>query len=244
MVATLAKAASADYYVHSQASHRPPDDYYTSGEEPDGVWFNPTDLLGGPDSAMYNGATIDSADFYKLYRGLHPKTGEKLTRNADSEKRCPAYDMTFNADKTVSALWAIAPPEVRAQIERAHNDAVRVSLQDTIAAHCSHTRIRNEDGDLEVVPADIMAASSSTAPPARTTRIFTPIASFLTSPAPTTTADGERSTAPRYSNGSRPPGPPTAPSSHGYSVNAWASNSRPTARKTNSPASPASPRNY
>ena len=162
MVATLAKAATADYYVHSQASHRPPDDYYTSGEEPDGVWFNPTDLLGGPDSAMdsamYNGATIDSADFYKLYRGLHPKTGEKLTRNADSEKRCPAYDMTFNADKTVSALWAIAPPEVREQIQRAHNDAVRVALQDTIAAHCSHTRIRNKDGDLEVVPADIMAA--------------------------------------------------------------------------------------
>ena len=158
MVATIAKAATADYYIHSQASHRPPDDYYTSGEEPDGIWFNPTDLLGGPDSAMYNGATIDSADFYKLYRGLDPKTGEKLTRNADSEKRCPAYDLTFNADKTVSALWAFAPPEVRVKIERAHNDAVRVALQDTIAAHCSHTRIRNDDGDLEVVPADIMAA--------------------------------------------------------------------------------------
>ena len=158
MVATLAKAASADYYVHSQASHRPPDDYYMSGEEPDGVWFNPTDLLGGPDSAMFNGATVDSADFYKLYRGLHPKTGEKLTQNSDSEKRCPAYDLTFNADKTISALWAIAPPEIRGQIERAHNDAVRVALQDTIAEHCSYTRIRETREGMTPVPADIMAA--------------------------------------------------------------------------------------
>ena len=109
MVATISRAATADYYIHSQASFRPPGEYYLSGEEPDGFWWNPVGLFGSEETNATDGDTIDSADFYRLYRGLHPRTEEKLTRNADSEKRCPAYDMTFNADKTVSALWAIAP---------------------------------------------------------------------------------------------------------------------------------------
>ena len=48
MVATIATAASADYYIHSQASHRPVEEYYLSGEEPDGVWWNPADQSGPP----------------------------------------------------------------------------------------------------------------------------------------------------------------------------------------------------
>ena len=46
MVATLAQAASASYYLESQRSFRHPNEYYTAGEEPDGVWFNPEGLLG------------------------------------------------------------------------------------------------------------------------------------------------------------------------------------------------------
>lgn len=158
MVATLAKAATADYYVHSQASFRPPEDYYLSGEEPDGIWWNPSALFAGDEGTIADGETLDSADFYKLYRGVHPRTGEPLVRNAGSDKRCPAYDLTFNADKTVSALWAIAPPEFRSRIEDAHNDAVRVALEDTIQKHCSYTRIANPDRTIKIVPADIMAA--------------------------------------------------------------------------------------
>ena len=39
-VATLAQAASAAYYLESQRSFRHPNEYYTAGEEPDGVWFS------------------------------------------------------------------------------------------------------------------------------------------------------------------------------------------------------------
>ena len=46
MVATLAQAASAAYYLESQRSFRHPNEYYTAGEEPDGVWFNPKGLFG------------------------------------------------------------------------------------------------------------------------------------------------------------------------------------------------------
>ena len=153
MVATLAQAASAAYYLESQRSFRHPNEYYTAGEEPDGVWFNPHALFG-----LADGGKVDSSDFHRLYNGFAPDTGAKLTQNAGSERRSAGLDLTFSADKSVSALWAIADPELRSEIEKAHNDAARVALEETVLRHCAYTRIRNRDGDIEVLPADISAA--------------------------------------------------------------------------------------
>ena len=153
MVATLAQAASAAYYLESQRSFRHPNEYYTAGEEPDGVWFNPKGLFG-----LSDGGKIDSSDFHRLYNGFAPNTGAKLTQNAGSERRSTGLDMTFSADKSVSALWAVADPGLRSKIEQAHNDAARVALEETVLRHCAYTRIRNRDGEIEVLPADIAAA--------------------------------------------------------------------------------------
>ena len=153
MVATLAQAASAAYYLESQRSFRHPNEYYTAGEEPDGLWFNPKGLFG-----LVDGGKVDSSDFHRLYHGFAPNGGGKLTRNAGSERRSAGLDMTFSADKSVSALWAIANPELRSEIQRAHNDAARVALEETVLRHCAYTRIRNRDGEIEVLSADIAAA--------------------------------------------------------------------------------------
>ena len=153
MVATLAQAASAAYYLESQRSFRHPNEYYTAGEEPDGVWFNPKGLLG-----LENGGKVDSADFQRLYNGFAPDGSHRLTRNAGSENRSPGLDMTFSADKSVSALWAIADPELRSRIEDAHNDAARVALEETVFRHCAFTRIRDREGRIGVLPADISVA--------------------------------------------------------------------------------------
>ena len=113
VVATLwAQAASAAYYLESQRSFRHPNEYYTAGEEPDGVWFNPNGLFG-----LVDGGKVDSSDFHRLYHGFAPNGGGKLTRNAGSERRSAGLDLTFSADKSVSALWAIADPELRSKIE-------------------------------------------------------------------------------------------------------------------------------
>ena len=152
MVATLAQAATAAYYLESQRSFRHPNEYYTAGEEPDGVWFNPNALFG-----LVDGGKIDSSDFHRLYNGFAPNTGAKLTQNAGSERRSAGLDMTFSADKSVSALWAVADPGLRSEIEQAHNDAARIALEETVLRHCAYTRIRNRDGDIEVLPADITA---------------------------------------------------------------------------------------
>ena len=153
MVATLAQAASAAYYLESQRSFRHPNEYYTAGEEPDGVWFNPQGLFG-----LADGGKVDSSDFHRLYNGFAPNTGGKLTQNAGSERRSAGLDMTFSADKSVSALWAVGDPGLRSEIEQAHNDATRVALEETVLRHCAYTRIRNRDGEIEVLPADISAA--------------------------------------------------------------------------------------
>ena len=153
MVATLAQAASAAYYLESQRSFRHPNEYYTAGEEPDGVWFNPRGLLG-----LENGGKVDSSDFHRLYNGFAPDGSQRLTRNAGSENRSAGLDMTFSADKSVSALWAVADPELRSRIEDAHNDAARVALEETVLRYCAYTRIRDRDGRIKVLPADIPVA--------------------------------------------------------------------------------------
>ena len=153
MVATLAQAASAAYYLESQRSFRHPNEYYTAGEEPDGVWFNPRGLLG-----LENGGKVDSSDFHRLYHGFAPDGSTRLTRNAGSDQRSPGLDMTFSADKSVSALWAIADPELRGEIEQAHNDAARVALEETVFRYCAYTRIRDKEGHIQVLPADISVA--------------------------------------------------------------------------------------
>ncbi len=153
MVATLAQAASAAYYLESQRSFRHPNEYYTAGEEPDGGWFNPAGLLG-----LKNGGKVDSSDFQRLYNGFAPDGSTRLTRNAGSESRSPGVDMTFSADKSVSTLWAIADPELRGEIEQAHNDAARVALEETVFRYCAYTRIRDEEGRIRVLPADISVA--------------------------------------------------------------------------------------
>ncbi|MFC3687206.1 MobF family relaxase [Aquipuribacter hungaricus] len=49
------------------------------------------------------------------------------------------YDLAFSPVKSVSALWAVAPPDVAAQIERAHQGAVADALR-FIETHALYTR--------------------------------------------------------------------------------------------------------
>ena len=154
VVATLAQAASAAYYLESQRSFRHPNEYYTAGEEPDGVWFNPRGLLG-----LENGGKVDSGDFHRLLSTASRPTAPRNSPGTRAARTArPGLDMTFSADKSVSALWAVADPELRGEIEDAHNDAARVALEETVLRYCSYTRIRDREGRIRVLPADIAVA--------------------------------------------------------------------------------------
>ena len=127
--------------------------YYQGAEEPDGVWWNPQGMFG-----LDDGGAVGTPEFRRLYAGFDPANGERLTRNAGDEKRSPGLDMTFSADKTVSALWAIADEETRASIEAGHNAAARRALDMIIAEHCAWTRTRPGGGDVVFEKAKLCGA--------------------------------------------------------------------------------------
>ena len=153
MVATIGQMASAEYYLESQRSFRHPNEYYTAGEEPDGAWFNPAGLFG-----LDDGGRVDSGQFYKLYNGFSPDGSSRLAQRAGNPERSPGVDLTFSVDKSVSALWAIAEPDMRERIEAMAVSSARAALEDTVLRYCSYTRV-SADGVSRAVEADLMGAT-------------------------------------------------------------------------------------
>ncbi len=154
MVATLAKMAVPTYYIESQAAH---EGYYTGGgKERPGEWHNPAGLFG-----LKNGGIVWEKKFYALCAGHSPDLdGTSLVQNAGSEKRSPGFDMTFSADKSISALWAITPrAEDREKIERAVIDAARCALDETVFQHCATTRVGKAGVDRRIETGDMLAAT-------------------------------------------------------------------------------------
>jgi hypothetical protein len=71
---------------------------------------------------------VASARFVESY-GRPPTDAQELSGHLARISRqattaVAGYDLTFSPVKSVSTLWAIAPPEVAAVIEQAHADAV------------------------------------------------------------------------------------------------------------------------
>ena len=154
MVATIAKMAVPSYYIESQAAH---EGYYTGGgKERPGEWYNPTGLF-----RLKDGGLVWEKKFYALCGGRSPELdGTDLVRNAGSEKRSPGFDITFSADKSISALWAISPrAEDREKIERAVIDAARCALDETVFRHCATTRVGKAGVDLRIETGDMLAAT-------------------------------------------------------------------------------------
>ena len=80
-IATLHPMASAEYYVMSQKSMRHPNDYYTAGVEPDGVWWNPSGLFNFSD-----GAKVNAKDFKPPLPRLRPGyRGETLAQRGQQK---------------------------------------------------------------------------------------------------------------------------------------------------------------
>ncbi len=153
MVASIGQAAAAEYYLESQRSYRPADAWFVPGEEPDGAWCNPSGLFD-----IADGSRVETPDWLALYGGFSPAGGARLTRNSGSASRSAGLDVTCSADKTISALWAVADPGLREGIERAHAAAARAALEEIVFRHCGYTRVRKRDGEIRVVPARPIAA--------------------------------------------------------------------------------------
>lgn len=124
MVATIAAGTSAQYYLAQL-------EYYLGGREPAGRW-----LAAGPGLGVGVGSTVERGLFERLH-AAQDENGASLLSQSRSE-RVAGYDLTFSTPKSVSVLWALAGEDLRAEIERAQEQAVgaAIALVDRNAAFC------------------------------------------------------------------------------------------------------------
>jgi conjugative relaxase-like TrwC/TraI family protein len=128
--------------------------YYTESGEPLGTWHG----LAASEFGLKG--YVEKEHLERLCNGFHHETGEKLVQNAGvtegDKARKPGDDMTFSADKTISALFAATTDEeLRAGIRAAHERAVKVAL-DLAQAKAGFVRI-GKDGQ-ESIPAPLVWA--------------------------------------------------------------------------------------
>jgi conjugative relaxase-like TrwC/TraI family protein len=127
-------------------------DYYTARGNPPGVW-----LGGGAVSLGVAGGVVSEAQMRALFgEGAHPSRAAMLAAGApesatrlgapylvtDPERRRPVagYDLVFTPVKSASVLWALGGPEVRAEVEEAHHDAVTNTMR-WVEQHAALTRV-------------------------------------------------------------------------------------------------------
>lgn len=97
------------------------EDYYEKGGEPPGEWY------GSGAAGMGLTGQLEAGQLGLSLLGCHPETGEQLVKDKEG-KHAPGYDLVFTPPKSVSALWAVAPPGLRREIQAAHDEFVREAL--------------------------------------------------------------------------------------------------------------------
>lgn len=143
-------------YYEEQRKNGEREDYYLQEEGHAEMHGRGLDRLApaaiaGPDGVR----AFDRAATMNLLEGKDAAGNALVSGAGDGSKRVPGYDLTFSPDKSVSVAWAAASPELRAQIESAHDKAARRAIdhiQDNFA-------LANEGkGGATRVQADISAA--------------------------------------------------------------------------------------
>jgi conjugative relaxase-like TrwC/TraI family protein len=111
-------------------------DYYAAKGEAPGRWIGSG--LAGLEGIEY-GDVVTAEQMKNLFGdGCHPVTGTSLGRPF-KQGSVAGFDLTFSPAKSVSTLWAVAPPEVARQIRMAHNAAVLDALA-FLESHAIFTR--------------------------------------------------------------------------------------------------------
>jgi conjugative relaxase-like TrwC/TraI family protein len=144
-VTTLKGAEAGAYYVEQLPN------YYLQSGEPRGVWFGDgADLLG------LTGEVGDD-DFLAVMAGIDPYRPDRHLGRGYDDKSVRGFDVTASAPKSVSVLFALGAPEVRATVLAAHDAAVH-EMAAWIERH-AHTRYRI-GGEVAVVDAEGIVAAA------------------------------------------------------------------------------------
>jgi conjugative relaxase-like TrwC/TraI family protein len=123
---------NANYWINAVAEGG--EDYYTKPGEAPGEW------MGELAAELGLEGEVEPDAYAAILAGEHPGTAEALVerpaprkfKDAEGRERrldpILGYDVRFSAPKSVSLLYAVGSPEVRAAILRAHDEAVRQAV--------------------------------------------------------------------------------------------------------------------
>lgn len=124
---TMGVAASYAEYLEGKATAAELGDYYLKdGErvEAPGRWVAGSDVVGQDTRVVVGGDVLRA-----LMEVRRPDSGEPLRRVGGTGTAVAAIDATFSAPKSVSAVWALASPPLRAAVEQAHERAVDLAVE-------------------------------------------------------------------------------------------------------------------
>src|SRR6266545_7334459 len=127
------KARAFEYYAREVAAGL--EDYYAGTGEAPGVWTG----RGAEAAGIAGEATGESLE-RAFGDASHPESGEQLGRPWREPDGVIGYDATFSAPKSVSVLFAIGGPEVRAEVRAAHVAAVEEAGLAYLEDHAALTR--------------------------------------------------------------------------------------------------------
>jgi conjugative relaxase-like TrwC/TraI family protein len=97
------------------------EDYYAGGSEARGVWG------GSAARALGLHGSVDGKALRRALAGRDPWSDEPL-RDSRSCARVAGFDLTFSAPKSVSVVFGLADPAIRAAVRDAHDLAVTEAL--------------------------------------------------------------------------------------------------------------------
>jgi len=162
-VAKIAASGAAAYgqYLEGRTIALEAGDYYLqAGErvEAPGRWTlgeQGAAALGVVDAAR----AVAAEQFRAVMAVRHPATGEPLRAGGAGGEAVAAIDATFSAPKSVSVVWALGSPELRAALESAQERAVDAALEHAIEYVPMVRRRVDRSTVLRETPAELLASS-------------------------------------------------------------------------------------
>ena len=162
-VAKIAGSGAAAYgqYLEGRTQAAEAGDYYLAADgervEAPGRW-----VLGerGAEALGVDAERPVAAEQFQAVMAVrHPGTGEQLRSVGAGGEAVAAIDATFSAPKSVSAVWALGSPELRAGIEAAQERAVDAALAHATAFVPMVRRRVDRSTVLRETPSELLASS-------------------------------------------------------------------------------------
>jgi conjugative relaxase-like TrwC/TraI family protein len=115
--------------------------------------------MGAEQFKLEPGSRVTGEQLRILMDTRRPDTGGELRRVGGSGEAVAAIDATFSAPKSVSAVWAAGDSELRAAVERVHEQAVDRALAYATGQVPMLRRRLDQDGVVHEKAAGLVATS-------------------------------------------------------------------------------------